>query len=78
MDGRIDMYPDEVWSQYVAVTAGQSGWEQLLDKHRVNYLVLDKEYHAESGLLAQVRQSSRWDLVSAAGDALLFARREMK
>src|SRR5207247_1118828 len=30
MDGRIEIFPDEVWSQYTAVTCGRTDWAEIL------------------------------------------------
>jgi hypothetical protein len=60
MDGRIEIYPDNVWEDYLRVTAGREGWQEVLDRYAVDHLVLDPEYHAANGLLAQVEQSPAW------------------
>jgi hypothetical protein len=75
MDVRIDMYPDQVWEEYARVTLGQDGWQEILDRYRVNYLVLDAGYHQRTGLLARVEASDRWQQTCRAGDVLLFVRR---
>jgi hypothetical protein len=74
MDGRIEIFPDEVWREYSALTRGRADWQELLDRYDVDYLLLDTAgYHAE--LLPQVEHSSLWEPVFQAGDAVLFARR---
>lgn len=73
MDGRIEIYPDDVWRQYHAVTSARADWQSILDRHRVDYLLLDAQYHAE--LLPLVRESARWEPAGGEGPALLFARR---
>jgi hypothetical protein len=75
MDGRIEVYPDEVWAQYTAVTRGADGWAEILDRYRVDYLLLDAPYHADTGLLPRVEQSAAWQRAFQAGDAVLFVRR---
>lgn len=73
LDGRIEIFPDEVWAEYAAVTRGRADWEAILDAYRVDWLLLDRGgYHGE--LLPLVGRSPRWHLVDRAGDALLFAR----
>jgi hypothetical protein len=71
MDGRIEIYPDSVWSQYAAVTAGRADWQEILDGYDVAWLLLDLDYHAD--LLPQVRRSPRWRPVLQSGPAVLFA-----
>jgi hypothetical protein len=73
MDGRIEIYPDEVWDQYAAVTRGRADWEEVLEGYGVDCLVLDEEgYH--QGLLPQVRRSPCWRQVFRQGNAVLFVR----
>jgi hypothetical protein len=75
MDGRIEIYPDDVWQQYQDVTTGQGNWQQILDQYQVQYLVLDPRYHADNGLLAQVEQSPHWHRVfQVRDDIYLYAR----
>jgi hypothetical protein len=75
MDGRIEIYPDEVWSQYAAVTCGGGDWQHILDAYRVDYLLLDADYHARTGLLERVARSPAWREEFRAGPAMLYARR---
>jgi hypothetical protein len=77
MDGRIEIIPDSVWDEYTLVTCGQADWEQILDRHRVDHLVLDSRYHIKTGLLAAARQSSQWHEASQHGPAILFVRRKV-
>lgn len=73
IDGRIEIYPDDVWRQYHAVTSARADWQSILDGHGVDYLLLDAGYHTE--LLPLVRESARWEPAGGEGLALLFARR---
>lgn len=74
IDGRIEIFPDNVWAQYCAVTSARADWQQILDAYGVDYLVLDESYHFD--LLPQVRQSPRWHEAHRAGSAVLFERSE--
>jgi hypothetical protein len=74
MDGRIEIFPDEVWREYSAVTRGRADWEAILDRYQVSCLVLDTSgYHHE--LLPQVRRSPAWRETLCQGDAVVFERR---
>ncbi len=75
MDGRIEIYTDQVWQQYSALTCGRTDWAEILDQYRVDYLLLDAGYHARTGLLPQVERSTAWERVFQAGDAVLYERR---
>jgi hypothetical protein len=73
MDGRIEIYPDNVWEQYAAVTRGRADWEAILDGYDVNCLLLDASgYDAQLLLLAE--HSSAWHAAFRQGDAVLFLR----
>jgi hypothetical protein len=59
LDGRIELYPDEVWEEYKAVVRGRADWETILDRYHVEWLVLDRgPYHAL--LLPLVQGSDHW------------------
>jgi hypothetical protein len=73
MDGRIEIFPDDVWAQYSAVTRGRADWEEILDRYQVDSLLLDSSYHAD--LLPQVERSPDWERAGQSGKAVLFLRR---
>jgi hypothetical protein len=73
MDGRIEIFPDNVWEEYVAVTSGRADWQQILDRYAVDYLIVDAGgYH--SRLRPLVEESRYWQRVSEAGPATLYRR----
>jgi hypothetical protein len=75
MDGRIEIYPDAVWDQYIRLTQGGEGWQQVLDAYQVDCLVLDADYHGESGLLAQVEREPGWrQTLRLEGGIVVFER----
>jgi hypothetical protein len=74
MDGRIEIFPDDVWEAYSSVTCGKTDWQRILDDYDVDALVLDAEYHARTGLLPHVQQSTAWRCVAQSRDALLLLR----
>ncbi len=75
MDGRIEIYPDSLWQEYESVTSGQANWQQILDDHAVDFLLLDRTYH--QGLLARVERSPDWKRQTARGNAILYRRRPL-
>lgn len=72
IDGRIEAYPDSVWSRYLAITSGRADWERLLIDSGANVLLLDQAYHV--ALEPLVRQSPRWRQVAEAGSGRLYVR----
>lgn len=73
MDGWIELYSNSQWHDFQTASAGQTGWQQILDGWQVNCLLLDKRYHAQ--LLAKVRESGQWEQKFASGQAILLVRR---
>ena len=77
MDGRIEIIPDEIWMQYMAVTRGRADWETILSDYEVDYLLLDTSgYHHD--LLPFVERSPAWRLLDRRGNAVLFARQNAR
>jgi hypothetical protein len=74
MDGRIEIFPDDVWADYALVTEGRADWQSVLERYQVDYLLADAHYHANTGLFAQAERSPEWKRVFEVGDAVLFAR----
>jgi len=72
MDGRIEIYPDNVWDEYMTLTVAGTGWQSILDRYNVDCLILDSTYH--EGLIEQVRQSTDWQEVNQVGKAIVFER----
>lgn len=73
MDGRIEIFPDKVWSDYAAVTRGRADWEEILTGYGVDWLILDTgSYHSQ--LLPLVRRSGNWHEELRSGEAVLFRR----
>jgi hypothetical protein len=40
VDSRIELFPEEVWTDYVAVIDAREGWQGILDRWRVDAIVL--------------------------------------
>ena len=74
MDGRIEIYPDDVWEKYSTVTCGKAGWQKVLDDYGVDALLLDTDYHARTGLLPRVDECSGWERVFHNGRMILYLR----
>jgi hypothetical protein len=74
MDGRIEIFPDEVWAEYSALTRGRADWEELLRHYGVDCVLLDASgYHRE--LLPLVEKSPHWHETFRQGDLVLFEKR---
>lgn len=72
MDGRIEIYPDDLWQDYQTISTGEARWERILANYDVQHLVLDRTYHQK--LMELVEQSPHWKQMTSAGPAVLFTR----
>jgi hypothetical protein len=72
MDGRIEIYPDDLFDEYRRITTAAAGWEDLLDKYRVTVLLLDTHYH--DGLINAASKSPRWRKQTTIGGGVIFVR----
>ncbi len=72
-DVRIWIFPDPVWSDYLAVTYAEYGWERILDRYRVDWAILDRGAHRR--LIPYLEASPGWERVYADDVGLIFRRR---
>jgi hypothetical protein len=72
MDGRIEIYGDDLWREYHVVSAAGEGWQSILNAHDVDYLLLDQSQHAR--LISRVVASGDWLPLARAGPAILYGR----
>ena len=70
VDGRIELYPQEVWEDYLAISNATSDWEGKLESYNVNTLMLSRI--EQLALVMAVEQSRHWQLVYADDAALIF------
>jgi len=72
VDSRIELFPAEVWQEYLLVQAAGPGWEEVLERWRVDAIVTEPQ---ES--LSQVIESARgWVVRHRDESGLLFVRVE--
>ena len=43
VDGRTDLYGDEVLEEYLRVAKADEGWEKVLEKHKVGIVIVERE-----------------------------------
>jgi hypothetical protein len=72
MDGRIEIYNNDLWRQYHVVSAGGEGWQAILNAHGVDYLLLDRSQNAR--LISRVTSSGEWLPLAQSGPAMLYGR----
>jgi len=74
VDGRTDLYAlnSQVLEDYATVHWIRPGWEQVLDKYGIGYIVTER-----SGLLdMMLAKAGSWDLVYQDDLAVVYARPE--
>jgi hypothetical protein len=70
VDGRTDLYDDQVLNEYLEVTHGNQGWNQILDKYGVNFVFIESE-----SLLSKILSTSKsWELVYQDNLAVVYMR----
>jgi hypothetical protein len=72
LDARLEVRPPEVWQDYFAITDVRPGWQAILDRDRVDYVVLELSAYPE--LRAAVQGSTRWREVYRDSLAAVYAR----
>lgn len=72
VDGRIELFTEEVWLDYIRISAGMPGWEEGLEKYGIRTLMLSSSEQA--GLVAAVRESGEWHTLYEDPAAAIFVR----
>ena len=70
----VHLMPREVWNDYVAISNGASGWEEMLDRYGVNLIALDAATH--SPLIGRLRENENWRQTYSDNDGAVFVRRK--
>ena len=70
----VHLVPREVWNDYVAISNGASGWEEMLDRYGVNVIVVDEATHGE--LIRRLRENENWRSDYSDNVGSVFIRRK--
>ena len=71
IDGRADMYGDQLLQDYYVVKRLQPGWQAVLDRYDIDWILFD----TDSALVRALHRDRGWQLVHADGVASIFVRR---
>jgi hypothetical protein len=65
IDGRVDMYGDDVLREYGTLCAGESGWEDLMARRQVAAAILEMPHgdQVADPLVSRMSESQDWKLV---------------
>jgi hypothetical protein len=69
VDGRTDLYDDEIIGQWFQVVRAEQGWQEVLDKWDVRLIFLEKEM----GVVAYLEEEG-WTLLYSDDRAVIYAR----
>jgi hypothetical protein len=72
VDSRIELYPLEHWMDYIKISRGETGWEQILEHFHIQSLMLDKDN--QSKLIQEVNNSIAWEKIFEDGISVIFTR----
>ena len=73
VDSRIELYPRDIWNDYLLISAGGSDWEVKLDQYEVSTLFLEPVN--QLGLIQVAGVSPNWTEVYRDSQAVIFIRR---
>ncbi len=71
VDPRIELFPEAVWADYGAVIGGRAGWQAILDRWRIDAIVLQA---GDSTIAAMLEEDPAWRLAYRDGSGMVFVR----
>ena len=72
VDSRVVVFPDRVWSEFLTVVNAQPGWSDVLDRWRIDTVIVASGHHPE---LIEALSSNGWTLSYQDGDGSIYTRR---
>lgn len=72
MDTRFELYPVQLFRDYLSVAAGRYDWETILAQYGVNLVFANKV--EEPTLIAAIRASAHWHNMYEDADSVIFRR----
>jgi hypothetical protein len=70
VDPRIELYPPEIWGDYLLISNAQGNWQEKLKSYGVNTLMLSPQ--EQPVLMAEIKQSPQWRMVYEDSAATIF------
>jgi len=68
IDGRTDLYDDELVNEWLSVVRGQDGWNLILDNYHINLILIE----LDRPLVRELRENSSWSLLYEDSVSVLF------
>jgi hypothetical protein len=69
VDGRTDLFNDEIVGEWIALVQGEPGWQTVLDRYAVDLVMLQPD----RPLLARLREGG-WKEIYAGAQVVIFER----
>ena len=73
MDTRFELYPTDMWQDYISIANGVSGWESKLAKYGIDVLFLRKT--PLGPLVTVARSSPAWQILYEDTDAIILMQK---
>ena len=70
VDGRTDLYDDEILEDYLDIQAGEGGLEEILEAYGVKVVLVE----VDSGIAHRLSSNERWRLAYGDEQAVVFMR----
>jgi hypothetical protein len=70
VDGRTDLYNDELLTEWLNIVQAKPGWQQKLNERNVNLVLLEPSWQ-----LSSVLPYEGWALLYEDKDAVVYGRR---
>jgi hypothetical protein len=73
VDSRIELFPEQVWMDYLTISNASGDWEKLLDQYGVNTMMLSPI--EQPALIEASRLSGDWEELYADNTAYVYTRK---
>jgi hypothetical protein len=74
VDGRTDLFADEVLSDYLNIYSGRPGWETVLDSYNINFVMVSPD----ANVLNRLKSDDDWSLMYRDDLAYIFSKEKMR
>jgi uncharacterized membrane protein len=72
IDTRIELFPENIWKDYLNISNGVGDWEKLLDDYGVNTVMLSPT--EQTALNNAISESDRWKPIYQDPEAIIYYR----
>ena len=73
MDSRFELYPTDMWQDYISIANAVSGWETKLAKYGIDVLFLPKTPKTPmASLVTAAKSSPAWRVLYEDADTVIF------